>query len=137
MVYPDDETRVVAHRIFSVVLVPTSVAPHPCSTTRDQVKSNDLKRTLSRTVSVFSSSAALLKKLRREKSIFREIIYHDSTDKIKDNGHEKSNNDAGLYSLQSCRLQSLKISSLPSTTDGTSVSNFSEVRVCINDITFD
>eukprot|EP00268_Persea_americana_P062160 TRINITY_DN7946_c0_g2_i8.p1 TRINITY_DN7946_c0_g2~~TRINITY_DN7946_c0_g2_i8.p1 ORF type:complete len:950 (-),score=163.31 TRINITY_DN7946_c0_g2_i8:405-3254(-) len=127
MMYPDNETRVLAHRIFSVVLVPSSVCPHPCSTTRDPAKTNDLKRTLSRTVSVFSSSAALLKKLRKEKSSAREIFYQDRVDKVKDEGYEKSSNDASLYTLQSCRLQSLKISSLPpSNTDVPSVSNSNE-----------
>lgn len=130
--YPDNETRVLAHRIFSVVLVPSSVCPHPCSTTRDPAKTNDLKRTLSRTVSVFSSSAALLKKLRKEKSSAREIFYQDRVDKVKDEGYEKSSNDASLYTLQSCRLQSLKISSLPpSTTDVPSVSNSNEVLLFI------
>ncbi|XXG64153.1 hypothetical protein AAC387_Pa05g2182 [Persea americana] len=132
MMYPDNETRVLAHRIFSVVLVPSSVCPHPCSTTRDPAKTNDLKRTLSRTVSVFSSSAALLKKLRKEKSSAREIFYQDRVDKVKDEGYEKSSNDASLYTLQSCRLQSLKISSLPpSNTDVPSVSNSNEDPVSL------
>ncbi|CAL0326641.1 unnamed protein product [Lupinus luteus] len=61
MAHPDHETRAVAHRIFSVVLVPTSVFPRPYATTLG------LPRTLSRAVSVFSSSAALFQKLRLEK----------------------------------------------------------------------
>ncbi|CAL0310588.1 unnamed protein product [Lupinus luteus] len=61
MVHPDHETRAVAHRIFCVVLVPTSVFPRP------HAKTLGLPRTLSRAVSVFSSSAALFEKLRVEK----------------------------------------------------------------------
>ena len=74
MVHPDHETRVGAHRVFSVVLVPSSVCPRPDS------KEQDFRRTLSRTVSVFSSSAALFDKLRRDKTFMREIFCQDSMD---------------------------------------------------------
>ncbi|XP_022732999.1 uncharacterized protein LOC111287061 isoform X2 [Durio zibethinus] len=66
MVYADHETRVGAHRIFSVVLVPSSVCPCPLAATPVSKKANNLQKTLSRTVSVFSSSAALFQKLGRE-----------------------------------------------------------------------
>ncbi|KAJ4754262.1 ARM repeat superfamily protein [Rhynchospora pubera] len=64
MAHPDRETHIGAHRIFSVVLVPSSVSP--LSGTPDYARSVDLQRTLSRTVSVFSSSAALFGKMRRD-----------------------------------------------------------------------
>ena len=57
MVHPDHETRVVAHRIFSVILVPIASDP----------KALGVPRTLSRAVSFFSSSASLFEKLRLEK----------------------------------------------------------------------
>ncbi|XP_012575047.1 protein SEMI-ROLLED LEAF 2-like isoform X2 [Cicer arietinum] len=66
MVHPDHETRVGAHRIFSVVLVPTSVFPRSCLSVSDP-KAQGIPRTLSRAVSVFSSSAALFEKLRQDK----------------------------------------------------------------------
>lgn len=66
MVSPDYETRVGAHRVFSVVLVPSSVCPRPSSTSIHSRKTRDIQRTLSRTASVFSSSAALFKKLGKE-----------------------------------------------------------------------
>ncbi|GMY18932.1 protein SEMI-ROLLED LEAF 2 isoform X2, partial [Fagus crenata] len=66
MVHPDHETRIGAHRIFSVVLVPSSVCPRSSSSIPETKKASDLPRTLSRTVSVFSSSAALFEKLRNE-----------------------------------------------------------------------
>ncbi|CAN8317887.1 unnamed protein product [Cochlearia groenlandica] len=66
MVHPDHKTRIGAHRIFSVVLVPTSVCPHSSSTTTDLKKGMGLPRSLSRTASVFSSSAALFEKLKKE-----------------------------------------------------------------------
>ncbi|TVU33475.1 hypothetical protein EJB05_25295, partial [Eragrostis curvula] len=78
MIHPDHETRVAAHRIFSVVLVPSSVSPFPHLTSPDQRGKRDIERTLSRTVSVFSSSAALFDKLRRDKSSFRENIQEGS-----------------------------------------------------------
>jgi len=57
MVHPDHETRVVAHRIFSVILVP-SASDH---------KALGVPRTLSKAVSFFSSSASLFQKLRSQK----------------------------------------------------------------------
>ncbi|XWS35528.1 hypothetical protein CRYUN_Cryun20dG0004900 [Craigia yunnanensis] len=66
MVFSDHETRVGAHRIFSVVLVPSSVCPCPPVATPVSKKATNLQKTLSRTVSVFSSSAALFQKLHME-----------------------------------------------------------------------
>lgn len=66
MVYADHETRIGAHRIFSVVLVPSSVCPCPPAAVPVSKKASNLQKTLSRTVSVFSSSAALFEKLGRE-----------------------------------------------------------------------
>ncbi|KAK7396247.1 hypothetical protein VNO78_17118 [Psophocarpus tetragonolobus] len=66
MVHPDHETRGVAHRIFSVILVPTTLFPHPSLSVSDP-KASTVPRTLSRAVSVFSSSAVLFEKLRLEK----------------------------------------------------------------------
>ncbi|KAL0875875.1 hypothetical protein Bca101_025580 [Brassica carinata] len=63
MVCADHESRMGAHRIFSVVLVPSSVCPNSVPKSR---RPADMQRTLSRTVSVFSSSAALFRKLRME-----------------------------------------------------------------------
>ncbi|KAK4800064.1 hypothetical protein SAY86_025429 [Trapa natans] len=76
MVHQDHETRISAHRVFSVVLVPTSVCPQPSlSETPSETarKGAEITRTLSRTVSVFSSSAALFEKLRNEKTFLRNI----------------------------------------------------------------
>ncbi|KAK7285589.1 hypothetical protein RJT34_20365 [Clitoria ternatea] len=66
MVHPDHETRVMAHRIFLIILVPTSVFPTLCSSVSN-VKGLNVPRTLSRAVSVFSSSAALFERLGLEK----------------------------------------------------------------------
>ncbi|XP_022756818.1 uncharacterized protein LOC111304505 isoform X5 [Durio zibethinus] len=66
MVCADNETRVGAHRIFSVVLVPASVYPFPSAATPFSNKATNMQKTLSRTVSVFSSSAALFQKLGEE-----------------------------------------------------------------------
>lgn len=82
MVHPDHETRVAAHRIFSVVLVPSSVSPFPHSTSPDQHNKHEIQRTLSRAVSVFSSSAALFDKLRRDKSSFGENTQDGSRNRI-------------------------------------------------------
>ncbi|KAJ0985866.1 hypothetical protein J5N97_004222 [Dioscorea zingiberensis] len=121
MVHPDRETHVAAHRIFSVVLVPSSVCPCPCSDAPESLKITDLRRTLSRTVSVFSSSAALFEKLKRDKFTSRGNAYQDSLDNVSPNidGQLSYNDDAKLYKLQSSKskIYSMKDSSLPSAED--------------------
>ncbi|KAE9620179.1 hypothetical protein Lalb_Chr01g0000401 [Lupinus albus] len=72
MVHADHETRVGAHRIFSVVLVPSSVCPQPSSSIPPLTKVTDIQRMLSRNVSVFSSSAALFEKLERKEHSLEE-----------------------------------------------------------------
>uniref|UniRef100_A0A8N4II40 Uncharacterized protein LOC105053077 n=1 Tax=Elaeis guineensis var. tenera TaxID=51953 RepID=A0A8N4II40_ELAGV len=127
MVHPDRETHVGAHRVFSVVLVPSSVCPHPSSASMGSYKIQDLQRTLSRTVSVFSSSAALFGKLRREMFSLRESTCQDNVDKVSnsDDGQQNSGNDAKLYKLQSSqsRMRSIKGTSLPSISEENSSSN--------------
>ncbi|BAT00546.1 Os07g0205900, partial [Oryza sativa Japonica Group] len=67
MIHPDHEARVAAHRIFAIVLVPSSVAPSIQASVSGQAKKHDMQRTLSRAVSVFSSSAAIFDKLKKDK----------------------------------------------------------------------
>ncbi|CAK9310283.1 unnamed protein product [Citrullus colocynthis] len=74
MVCSDHETRVGAHRIFSVVLVPSSVCPRPHASIPHTTKPAYIQRTLSRTVSVFSSSAALFQKAKVEHYSVQENI---------------------------------------------------------------
>lgn len=74
MVCSDHETRVGAHRIFSVVLVPSSVCPRPRASIPQTTKPAYIQRTLSRTVSVFSSSAALFQKVKVEHYSVQENI---------------------------------------------------------------
>lgn len=111
MVHPDHETRVGAHRIFSVVLVPSSVHP----TVSSQSSSvHDMQRTLSRTVSVFSSSAALFEKLRRDKSSLRENTFQENADQIGSRFNRQASNvrPARLQSTHNC-APSLKAPPLP------------------------
>ena len=84
MVHADHETRVGAHRIFSVVLVPSSVCPQPSSSNPPLTKSTDIQRMLSRNVSVFSSSAALFEKLDRKQ--------HSS----QEDSHDGKSNDSSV-----------------------------------------
>ncbi|KAL1351285.1 hypothetical protein HN51_015208 [Arachis hypogaea] len=72
MVHQDHETQATAHRVFSVVLVPTSVSPRSGMLASN--KASDVPRTLSRAVSVFSSSAALFEKLKSEKRSSNENL---------------------------------------------------------------
>lgn len=120
MVHPDHETRVGAHRIFSVVLVPFSVCPRPCPITPELKKASDLPRMLSRTVSVFSSSAALFEKLRKEKYFSKENICQENKE------DELKNNNAGILNRMKSSLSraySLKSSAMSLTTDANFTSN--------------
>ncbi|CAM0909721.1 unnamed protein product [Alopecurus aequalis] len=67
MIHPDHEARVAAHRIFAIVLVPSSVSPLIQASATSQARTRDMQRTLSRAVSVFSSSAAIFDKMKRDK----------------------------------------------------------------------
>ncbi|KVH94768.1 Armadillo-type fold [Cynara cardunculus var. scolymus] len=95
MVHQDHETRVGAHRIFSVVLVPSSVCPHPSPDMgSDPQKAENVPRSLSRTVSVFSSSAALFEKMKKDKpSLGRE--------KVSNEGEQKTNNGGMMSKVKS------------------------------------
>ncbi|MBA0677258.1 hypothetical protein Goari_018676 [Gossypium aridum] len=118
MVHPDHETRIGAHRIFSVVLVPTSVCPQQSSVPPSTNKV--IPRTLSRTVSVFSSSAALFEKLRKAKSFSRGNGYIE-TESIVNEG----SNNMILNRLNSSysRASSSRNLSVPLETDKNSLSN--------------
>ncbi|XP_043691428.1 protein SEMI-ROLLED LEAF 2-like isoform X2 [Telopea speciosissima] len=125
MVYPDRETRVGAHRIFSVVLIPSSVCPRPISAASDASKPNDFQRTLSRTVSVFSSSAALFEKLKRERNSLRGSVSLDAIDKVVDYEQQRINNDMMLHRLKPSysRVYSVKGAVAPLTTEEKANSN--------------
>jgi len=111
MVHPDHETRVGAHRIFSVVLVPSSVSPFPNLKSLDQCRKHDVQRTLSRAVSVFSSSAALFDKLRRDKNSFREYLHEGSMNRILHGIDDETATPNDLPGSQSLR-QNLRFSSV-------------------------
>ncbi|XP_068342588.1 protein SEMI-ROLLED LEAF 2-like [Pyrus communis] len=100
MVCVDHETRVGAHRIFSVVLVPSSVCPRPCAATPITTEKNNIGRTLSRTVSVFSSSAALFEKLNKG-SHSQENIGQELKDKVVIQEEAKVPNESMLNRLKS------------------------------------
>ncbi|KAK9181319.1 hypothetical protein WN944_024456 [Citrus x changshan-huyou] len=126
MVHPDRETRVGAHQIFSVVLVPSSVCPNPSTNSAESRKAGDLPRALSRTVSVFSSSAALFDKLRRDKTMSRDYTHQDNRDNIASEGQPRNSGNGGLNRLKSSysRAYSRKASPASAMTDGNSMSDF-------------
>ena len=133
MVYPDCETHLGAHRIFSVVLVPSSVSPCSFSNTSHTSKI-DLRRTLSRTTSVFSSSAALFGKLKRDMLSFRESPHIDNTKltPISENADEISTNDAKLFKSQTIqRMSSTKDISSPSSIDTSTSGVPTQKKVCV------
>lgn len=125
MVHPDHETRVGAHRIFSVVLVPSSVCPRPSSGIPDSKKPTDFPRTLSRTVSVFSSSAALFEKLRKEKSSSKENLNQEINENVISEGETRNINGGFLNKMKSSysRVYSIKSVPVPSTVEENSTDN--------------
>lgn len=103
MVHQDNETRIGAHRIFSVVLVPSSVCPHasPSMDLDDPKRAEIVPRSLSRSVSVFSSSAALFQKMQKEKQL------------ASNKGDQKANNVGVMNKIKSTysRMYSMRSSS--------------------------
>ncbi|XP_019188638.1 PREDICTED: uncharacterized protein LOC109182864 [Ipomoea nil] len=95
MVSTDYETRIEAHRLFSVVLVPSSFCPCPSTS----AKKGDIQRTLSRAVSVFSVSAALFHKLSKMEHPSQEIM--DGKENIFNDENEQMNNQSMLTRLKS------------------------------------
>ncbi|KAB2631306.1 hypothetical protein D8674_008825 [Pyrus ussuriensis x Pyrus communis] len=125
MVHPDHETRVGAHRIFSVVLVPSSVCPSRSLPNAESKKALNFPRTLSRTVSVFSSSAALFEKLKREKISSRDSICEEDNENSVADGEQGDTNSGILSRLRSSysRTYSMKSSPAPSAINENSVNN--------------
>ncbi|KAI3682379.1 hypothetical protein L1987_82319 [Smallanthus sonchifolius] len=112
MVHQDHETRVGSHRIFSVVLVPSSVCPRSSSLVPAGTDPNKavVPRSLSRTVSVFSSSAALFGKMKKGGPLMTNNV-----------SQQKSNNNGAFNRMKSSysRTYSIKI-------DANSASNFNK-----------
>ncbi|KAK4414472.1 protein SEMI-ROLLED LEAF 2 [Sesamum alatum] len=113
MVSPDHETRLGAIRIFSVVLVPSSVCPHTAFTSQCSTIGADLGRTLSRSASAFSSSAAIFEKLRKEHGSLQTIV--DQADETLIDTEGKSKDQSLLTRLTSSysRKPTIKTHSLP------------------------
>ncbi|KAK5775889.1 protein SEMI-ROLLED LEAF 2 isoform X1 [Gossypium arboreum] len=111
----DHETRVGAHRIFSVVLVPSSVCPCLPSATPSSKRASNLQKTLSRTVSVFSSSAALFQKLGtegKEKSVDNKVGNINGIsmqDRLSSKKHHSTINENGTVGMDSTKPQSPSI----------------------------
>ncbi|OMO69754.1 Armadillo-type [Corchorus capsularis] len=128
MVCADHETRVGAHRIFSVVLVPSSVCPRLPAATPSSKKASTMQKTLSRTVSVFSSSAALFQKLGREDK--ESSVHIDKVGSIKSvSVHDRTNSVKRQPSILN-RLKSGYSQAYPSATigDETLMTNSVEVQ---------
>lgn len=118
MVHPDHETRVGAHRIFSVVLVPSSVCPYTGSAEPESKKATDLQRTLSRTVSVFSSSAALFEKL-KNRSSSRENVLQEIKEKPTGEDEQRNINDGMLSRIKSTYSRVYSFRTPPADADST------------------
>ncbi|XP_059668417.1 protein SEMI-ROLLED LEAF 2 isoform X2 [Cornus florida] len=125
MAHPDHETRVGAHQIFSVVLVPSSVCPRPHSVVPGSKHAAELSRTLSRTVSVFSSSAAIFEKLRNERSSSRKIVSQDNKEIVVTEGEQRNNTNGMLNRIKSTYSRTYTFKNSPGLqkADGDSTSN--------------
>ncbi|OMP10051.1 hypothetical protein COLO4_04869 [Corchorus olitorius] len=122
------ETRVGAHRIFSVVLVPSSICPRLPAATPSSKKASTLQKTLSRTVSVFSSSAALFQKLGREDK--ESSVHINKVGSIKSVSVQDRTNSVKRQPSILNRLKSGHSQAYPSATieDETLMSNSVEVQ---------
>ncbi|KAL4587503.1 hypothetical protein LXL04_000374 [Taraxacum kok-saghyz] len=114
MVHQDYETRVGAHRIFSVVLVPSSVCPRstpPVQSTTVNDPKSAVPRSLSRTVSVFSSSAALFGKMKKDGPLMSTSKNVSQRNQVGKFSEQKSNNAAALNGVKPSysRVYSMKL----------------------------
>ncbi|XP_061340367.1 protein SEMI-ROLLED LEAF 2 [Gastrolobium bilobum] len=116
MVHPDHETRVVAHRIFSIILVPNSVYPRPCLSVSHS-KAVDVPRSLSRAVSVFSSSAALFEKLRLERRSSSEKLSQYNKEDVAGEIEPANSNGGILNRLKSTHSRVSSVNNPPLLTE--------------------
>ncbi|CAN1132632.1 Protein SEMI-ROLLED LEAF 2 [Linum perenne] len=114
MVFEDHETRIGAHRVFSIVLVPSSICPRTNDGSVISNKSVHIQRILSRKVSVFSSSAALFEKLKRESN--------SSIENDKDNNDTKMKNSPSMMNKLKSSYYSFKDPTPPLPTDVSTMS---------------
>ncbi|KAH9710217.1 hypothetical protein KPL70_013430 [Citrus sinensis] len=117
----DHESRIAAHSIFSVVLIPSSVCPHPRATAPFSKKAADqIQRTLSRNLSVFSSLAALFEKLTKEHFSSEENLPQELKDKPvhDENEFAESNTPSMLIRLKSIVYSTKKNPSTGSWAEG-------------------
>lgn len=127
MSHPDYETRVGAHRIFSVVLVPSSVRPFKGSTIPESIKkATDLQRTLSRTVSVFSSSAALFEKLKKQTHTSQENFNQGEKENMIE--EEQRNRNSGM--LEKIRSSYSRVYSIKPSVDEDLMNKTNKEVVC-------
>lgn len=110
MLHPDHDTRIGAHQIFSVVLVPSSIAPQSDHAVSDSKKNVLYPRTLSRTVSVFSSSAALFDKMKHQRIQPKENPSEPNKDKPSGDVGQGNNTGGVLNRIKSSysRVQSFR-----------------------------
>ncbi|KAL6523251.1 hypothetical protein OROGR_016854 [Orobanche gracilis] len=115
MLHPDHDTRIGAHQIFSVVLVPSSVSPQTDPVMPDSNKKMEFPRTLSRTVSVFSSSAALFEKLKKQRNNSKENVLDLNKENVSGDTEQKNNPIGFLNRVRSTysRVYSLRSSTTP------------------------
>lgn len=98
-------------------------------------KGLDLPRTLSRTVSVFSSSAALFEKLKKEKFSSLENVFQGNQENFVCNGEPRNNNNGVMTRLKSSYSRSYIMESPPgpSTADRNNINKSTKEPVSVND----
>ncbi|KAL3632475.1 hypothetical protein CASFOL_025459 [Castilleja foliolosa] len=114
MLHPDHETRIGAHQIFSVVLVPTSVSPQSDPSVLGPNKKH-FPRTLSRTVSVFSSSAALFEKLKKQRNNSKENLSELNKEKSVEDAEQRNNMNGVFNRVRSSYSRVYSFRSAPAT----------------------
>ncbi|KDP23388.1 hypothetical protein JCGZ_23221 [Jatropha curcas] len=117
MLHPDVEVRVGAHQIFSVLLIPSSNNPCHGVVSLQSGYICEPRRWHSNTASAFSSIAALLEKLRKEKDGAREKNKNNVLDDFKERDFVEEDWKQGRPRKNSPNFY--KISSIIDRTSGT------------------
>lgn len=113
MAHPDLETRVGAHRVFSAILLPSMVSPWSVPLVPSSQKGYGTRQTLLVALSSFSSSAAMLEKMRKESrgltnvALDKNQVSNASVSEMEEDDNQPA--DLKLHKVHPSRNESYRI----------------------------
>lgn len=113
MAHPDLETRVGAHRVFSAILLPSMVSPWSVPLVPSPQKGYGTQETLLVALSSFSSSAAMLEKMRKESrrvtnvALDKNQVSNASVSEMEEEDNQPA--DVKLHKVHPSRNESYRI----------------------------